>query len=144
MRPAFKRSFALIGVLLVLTVLGIAGCGYSSAGQSVNVTVTLYDTKIDSTQTTFTPGMHYHFTVMNKGAVNHEFMIMPQATGQGMGSMPMDQLDHMALARTGDMAPGMMKTFGYTFMSNMAGQHPEFGCYYPGHDLMRLPVSVTR
>jgi len=144
MRQALARSSVLMSVLLVLAFLGVTGCGYNSTGQSGNVNVTLYDTRIDSSQTTFTPGMSYHFVVVNKGAVNHELMIMPQGTGQGMGSMSMDQLDHMALARTGDMAPGMMKTFDYTFMSTMAGQHPEFGCYYPGHDLMRLPVSVTR
>jgi len=110
--------------------------------QTSNVNVALYDNRIETSQTSFTPGMHYHFTVVNRGAVNHEFMIVPQ----GMAQMPMDQLDHTALARTGDMAPGMTKTFDYTFMSNMAQQHLEFGCYYPGHydGGMHMPITVSK
>lgn len=122
-----------------------AGAGNQSA-QSANVAVTLYDNRIESSQTTFTPGMRYHFTVVNKGIVNHEMMLMPQVMGSGMASMPMDRLDHMALARTGDMAAGATMSYDYTFPSAMSGHQLEFGCYYPGHyeSGMHLAIVIGR
>jgi uncharacterized cupredoxin-like copper-binding protein len=123
----------------------LPGSGTPTA-QAANVTVTLREYTIASSQTSFMPGVHYHFTVVNKGAISHELMLLPRVLGQGMGSsMSMDQLDHMALARTGDLTPGATKTIDYTFTSAMAGQHMELGCYYPGHyeSGMHLPIAVS-
>jgi hypothetical protein len=55
----------------------IPGSGNQSA-QTTNVTVTLGDSTIASSQTIFTPGMRYHFTVVNKGTIDHEMMLLPQ------------------------------------------------------------------
>ncbi len=119
----------------------IPGGGTPSV-QTANVTITLHDYSIASSQATFTPGMRYHFTVVNRGMVNHEMMIMPQ----GMAEMPMGQMDQIALARTGDIAPGATKSFDYTFTSAMMGQHLEFGCYYLGHYEagMHMPITVGK
>jgi uncharacterized cupredoxin-like copper-binding protein len=137
MRYHFAPGLALLGAFLLLATIGVAGCGGASTAQ--NVTVTLYDNWIQSSQMTFTPGMRYHFTVMNKGAVNHELMLMPQ----GMSQMPMEQMDSIAPARTGDLAPGMMKTFDYSFTPAMAQQHLEFACYYPGHYDAGMHMSIA-
>lgn len=125
----------LLVALLPLTLGGLAACSKSSAaGQgATSVTIALYDNRITSSAAAFTPGTQYHFTVVNKGAIDHEMMVMPQVMGNGMAMMPMDQLDHMALARTGNLTPGSTKTFEYTFPSSMAGHQGEFGCYLPGH-----------
>jgi uncharacterized cupredoxin-like copper-binding protein len=123
----------------------IPGSG-SSSTQTADVTVTLYDNRIESSQMTFTPSVRYHVTAVNKGTINHELMLMPQVMGPGMASMPMEQLDHMALARTGDMAPSATKTFDYTFPSAMTGRQLEFGCYYPGHYAsgMHMPITINK
>ncbi len=140
MRHHFARRRALLAVIALLVSVGVAACGATSTTASGAVTVILYDNHIQSSQTTFAPGMRYHFTITNRGTINHEFMIAPQ----GMSQMPMGQLDASALARTGDMAPGVMKTFDITFTSAMAQQHLEFGCYYPGHydSGMHMPIAV--
>jgi uncharacterized cupredoxin-like copper-binding protein len=119
--------------------------GSSQSPQTADVSVTLYDNRIEASQATFSPGVHYHFTAMNKGTIDHELMLMPQVMGPMMASMPMEQLDHMALAQTGNMAPGATKTFDYTFTSAMAGHQMELGCYYPGHyeSGMHMPIRVS-
>jgi uncharacterized cupredoxin-like copper-binding protein len=153
MRPRALSALigCLTGLALVTTALAymvggpptsaIPGSSTPSA-QTGAVNVVLYDNRIESSQTTFTPGMRYHLTAVNKGTINHELMIVPQ----GMSQMPMEQMDRLALARTGDMAPGMTKSFDYTFTSAMAQQRLEFGCYYPGHyDAgMKLPIAVSK
>lgn len=132
----------------------VPGNGASSTS-AADVTVTLYDNHIESSRATFMPGARYHFTVVNKGMIDHELMLMPQVMGHGMGSgmgdgmgdgmgsMSMDQLDHMALARTGDMNPSVTRTFDYTFPPAMAGHHLEFGCYYPGHYESGMHLTIT-
>jgi uncharacterized cupredoxin-like copper-binding protein len=130
--------------LILLAIGGLAACSKTTAGQGTSaVSVTLYDNRITASAASFTPGMQYHFTVVNKGAVDHEMMLMPQVMGAGMASMPMDQLDHLALARTGNMTPGATKSFDYTFPSSMAGHQGEFGCYLPGHYESGMHLSIT-
>lgn len=138
-------GMVLLVMLLPLVSGGLAACSKtSSAGQgATNVSVTLYDSRITSSQSTFNPGMQYHFTVVNKGAIDHEMMLMPQVMGNGMAMMPMDQLDSMALARTGNMTPGSTKSFDYTFRSSMAGHQGEFGCYLPGHYEAGMHMTLT-
>jgi uncharacterized cupredoxin-like copper-binding protein len=142
MRRRFTLGYALIGALLLVVSLGVTACGSASTVQTGQVNVALHDSQIDSSLATFVPGMRYHFTVVNRGSVSHEMMIMPQ----GMSQMPMDQMDHIALARTGDIPPGATKTVDFTFTPAMSQQHLEFGCYYQGHyeSGMHLPITVKQ
>lgn len=120
--------------------------GGAASGSTADATITLYDNRIESSQMTFMPGMRYHFTVVNKGMIDHELMLMPQVMGRGMGTgmgMSMDQLDHMALARTGDMTSGVTRTIDYTIPLAMADHHLEFGCYYPGHYESGMHLTIT-
>jgi uncharacterized cupredoxin-like copper-binding protein len=150
MRPRATAALisCLTGLALITSALSYAVNGPPASAiqggaqstQIANVAVTLSDYRIESSQTTFAPGMRYHFTIVNKGMMSHELMIMPQ----GMSQAPMEQMDHMALARTGDLAPSATKTFDFTFTSMMTQQHLEFGCYYPGHyqSGMHMPIVV--
>ena len=104
----------------------------------------MYEYTITSSISTFTAGTPYHFMVKNTGTTTHEFMIMPKDEGS-MGNMPMDHMDGIALAKTGDINAGDTKMIDYTFPSSAKGTHPQFVCYVGGHyDLgMKLNVNVS-
>jgi uncharacterized cupredoxin-like copper-binding protein len=120
---------------------GTACSGAASAtGKPVDVQVTLTDFKIDSSLTTFSTGVPYHFVVTNKGAVNHQFLIMPP-----IASPTTEQINQMMLAGIAGqgLAPGATQTVDYTFKSAPAGTL-EFACHLPGHyDAgMHTPIVV--
>lgn len=121
----------------------LAGGGSQTGQNADTVVVTLYDNHITSTMSHFVPGTHYHFTVLNQGTVDHEMMIMPRVMGPAMGSMPMGQLEHMALARTGSLAPGAGMSFEYSFPMAMTGHTLEFGCYIADHYVSGMHMGVT-
>ena len=92
--------------------------------------------------TTFSVGVPYHFVVTNKGAVAHEFVIMPLEQGtQGSEA----QLPSTALAGIAgkDLPTGATKTLDYTFTQAPAGGL-EFACHLPGHYEagMHTPITV--
>lgn len=132
----------LICAIVVFLVAVLTACGGSSSSTN-QVNVSLSDFKIQSSQTTFTVGKTYHFTVTNSGQTNHELMIMPPMSGQ----MPMSQLDQMALyhINASDLPPGASKSFDYTFPSSAVQKPLEFACHLPGHYEagMHLPIAVT-
>ena len=99
---------------------------------------------ITSSVSNFTAGVPYRFVVKNEGKAAHEFMIMAKDEGK-MGSMSMEHMDTLALAKTGDMQPGETKTIDYTFPDSAKGSHPQFVCYMAGHyDLgMKLNMNVS-
>ena len=130
--------------LMVLAVAVLAACGGGGAsGGATTVTVTLTDFKIDSSLTTFSVGVPYHFVVTNKGAVAHEFVIMPPEQGtQGSET----QLPSTALAGImgKDLAAGATKTLDYTFTQAAPAGGLEFACHLPGHYEagMHVPIVV--
>jgi len=133
------------GFVLVLFVMVLSACGGSGASSgSVPEQVTETDFKITSSVTTFSPGTSYHFVVTNNTQTAHEFMMMPKAEGS-MSGMPMGNMDAMARAMVDTIAPGQTKTLDYIVPSSVAGSHPQFACYYPGHyeACMKLDVTVT-
>jgi uncharacterized cupredoxin-like copper-binding protein len=133
--------------LMVLAVALLAACGgggnAASGGSPVQVQVTLTDFKIDSSLTTFSVGVPYHFVVTNKGAVAHEFVIMPPEQG-AQGSET--QLPSTALAGIlgKDLTPGTTKTLDYTFTQAAPAGKLEFACHLPGHYEagMHTPIVV--
>ena len=130
-------------MVLVVAVLAACGGGAASGGSPVQVQVTLTDFKIDSSLTTFSTGVPYHFVVVNKGAVAHEFVIMPPAQGL-TGSE--SQLPATALAGImgKDLAAGATKTLDYTFTQAAPAGGLEFACHLPGHYEagMNTPIVV--
>ena len=129
-------------MVLVVAVLAACGGGGAASGGATQVQVTLTDFKIDSSVTTFSVGVPYHFVVTNKGAVAHEFVIMPpEQTAQSSEA----QLPSTALAGIAgkDLAAGATKTLDYTFTQAPAGGL-EFACHLPGHYEagMHTPITV--
>lgn len=113
------KDRSLLGLLALLaTLLGaLVGCPESAAASGQEeVHVTLSTTTIHSSQTTFSPGVSYHFVVTNQGQAVHEFMIVP------MGLAP-SAMNGNALAMINSVASGETKTIDYTFSSSTVG-HP--------------------
>lgn len=117
--------------------------GQATPSGSQTVQVTLSDNKVESSLTTFTAGMSYHFVVTNTGQVAHQFAMMPM--GMDMGHMSVDEMHHAALFMYDSVAPGETKTFDYTFAMSSTGQSLEFACGTQGHygAGMQLPFMVT-
>jgi len=142
MRPTLPKYFLVFSLFFAAAVV-LAACGGSSGSNTpVDVTVTLSEFKIDSSLTTFSQGVPYHFTVTNKGTVNHEFRIIPPVSGQPS----QDQINSMTLAAIAQdqLAPGATATLDYTFTKAYPEGSLEFACHLPGHyDAgMHLPIVV--
>ena len=142
MRPTLHKFFLVISLFFAATVV-LAACGGSSGSNTpVDVTVTLSEFKIDSSLTTFSQGVPYHFIVTNKGTVNHEFRIIPPVSGQPS----QDQINSMTLAAIAQdqLAPGATATLDYTFTKAYPEGSLEIACHLPGHyDAgMHLPIVV--
>jgi uncharacterized cupredoxin-like copper-binding protein len=141
------------GLFLVPFLLILAACGSSttpSSGQgqatpsgSQTVQVTLSDNKVESSLTTLTAGMPYHFVVTNMGQVAHQFAMTPM--GMDMEHMTVDEMHHSALFMYDRVAPGETRTFDHTFAMSSAGQRFEFACGTQGHygAGMQLPFMVN-
>ncbi len=134
---------ARVGPLLALAALLLVACGSAAASSSpINVQVTLTDFKIDSSLTTFSAGVPYHFVVTNKGAVNHEFVIMPPVQGENdiETALPKEALAGI-LGK--DLTPGATKTLDYTFTQPAPAGKLEFACHLPGHYDAGMHLSIV-
>jgi uncharacterized cupredoxin-like copper-binding protein len=132
-----------IGIILVmLGSLLLTACG-SSGAKSVTVNVTLSEFTINSSVTTFTQGVAYHFVVKNDGVANHEVYIMPA----GDGDMTEQQAKDASLAGLGsaDLPAGATKTFDYTFTKAYPAGTLELSCHITGHyeSGMHTPIVVN-
>ncbi len=142
--PKSLRQITRFVPLMVLVTFVLAACGGASAsGNPVQVQVTLSDFKIDSSLTSFSAGVPYHFVVTNKGSVAHEFLIMPPSQGITSSS---DQIPSSAVAGIAakDLPAGATKTLDYTFTQAAPAGKLEFACHLPGHYEagMHLPIVV--
>ena len=134
-----------LGLLLTFLISILTACGSTAAAVPATpagyteVQITLSDFKIQSSLTTFTAGKPYYFVITNKGAVTHEFMIMPP----GMGGH-IKTLNKMSFAAVENIASGETKTLEFTFVRTPSPQHLEFSCHYADHYAkgMMLPVVV--
>ena len=131
-KTVLAATFVLIAIPMLL-----AACGSSSSSTnpdgSVNVNVTLTDFGIESSLNTFEVGIPYHFIITNKGAINHELMIMvPTMAGS---EMAMEEMDKMALAfvEEDELPPGATQTLDYTFTDSASAGSLEFACHTVGH-----------
>lgn len=137
-------------MLLAPLALLLVACGGSAPTQSSapagaqTVEITERDFAIQTSLSTFKPGVPYHFVITNQGMVAHEFVIMPHSMGSMGQHMSMDEMHHMALAMVENIPPGATVTLDYTFPRSAAGSHPELACFLPGHYEagMKLAVSV--
>ena len=146
---------ALLGsaaIVLLLAGASLAGCGTTQAQTTSTaipnvqtVTVTLTDSGVTASQTTFRPSVRCHFVVTNHGTRPHQFWLMPQGMAQMMSNMPMAQWHQNLMFSTQDIGPGMMDTVDYTFTDSMMHQQLAFGSYTAdGHVLMEMPIRVSQ
>lgn len=138
---AFRKR---VLVVLVTAGLILTACGGQKATE---VTITLTEFGIESSQTTFEVGVPYHFVVNNKGSVEHEIMIMPPLMEDQMSmNMDMEALDKLALAliEEDELPSGATATMDYTFTEPAPAGTLEFACHTPGHYEagMKLPIIV--
>jgi hypothetical protein len=147
-----KALLASAAIVLLLAGASLAGCGTTQAQTTATaipnvqtVTVTLTDSVVTASHTTFRPGVRYHFIVTNHGTRPHQFWLMPQGMAQMMSNMPMAQWHQQVMFSTQDIGPGMMKTADYTFTDSMMHQQLAFGCYTTnGQVLMEMPIYVQQ
>jgi uncharacterized cupredoxin-like copper-binding protein len=130
--------------LLVLAAFLLVACGSGAAASNgpVQVQVTLHDFSIDSSLTTFSTGVPYHFVVTNKGAVNHEFMIMPPTQGETDSETAMPKTALAGILGK-DLTPGATKTLDYTFTKAAPAGSLEFACHLPGHYDAGMHLSIV-
>lgn len=132
------KRFMLFGLLLLLCMAIVTACGSSGSTNTVGNTktnskvqkqtaqVTLVEYKITSSITTFHVGVPYHFVVTNKGAIPHEFMVMPPMSD----SLSMASMDSAALVYIPILSPGQTSIIDYTFTKPDA--HLEIACHFSG------------
>jgi uncharacterized cupredoxin-like copper-binding protein len=134
-----RRPIAISVVIAILAAGALVSCAkpVASVPQSASVGVIIADTGITAAQTTFTAGVLYHFRVTNRGSHPHELTI----ERTDMEQMAMGGTNGMATS--GNIEPGASATFDYTFNSAAKQQDLEFGCYYQGHQDLRLHIQAT-
>ncbi len=143
---------------LLLTVLAVAAAACGPAAKAApaadpatpsgptatnQVTVTLADNTIASTQTTFKAGVAYTFVIKNNGNHLHNFNIAPPVSVTGSEDA---SLSAALLAVTQDKLPiGGGTTVQFTFPTSAVGQALEFSCLIRRHyeSGMRLAITVT-
>lgn len=147
-----RRSYWMI--VLIAGVLVFAGCARQqqpaqaptppapSAGAATEVQVTLTDFKVEMSQTEFEVGKPYRFVITNKGAIAHEFMIVPPM----MSGMSVEETEQAALTeiKEDELPAGGTKTLEYTFTEPAPEGKLEIACHVEGHYEagMRLPIIV--
>ncbi len=144
-----KRSL-IFCLSLVLGLIILTACGsesQSSSSQGSNTTntsakevhIVMSEMKIESDVTTFTHGVPYHFIVVNKGAVQHEFEIAnkvaPDATEQ--------QHDAASLKELQRLDPGKTQTLDYTFANAASAGKVELECGMVGHYTAGMHMDIT-
>ena len=108
----------------------------STAPQTVHIVEG--EMSIKSDVTNFKVGVPYHFEVMNKGKVLHEFTIAKKVPGGNQ-----DSRDAASVKDIDDIAPGHTATFDYTFKDPVPAAGMEFECSYPGHYEMGMRMDIT-
>ena len=137
-----KRSTLLLASLLILST-ALAACAPSSggSGKATDVKVTLTDFKVESSLTTFSVGVPYHFTIVNTGSVAHELVIMPPADPASAQAALAKAVLNVGAS---DLQAGATKTVDYTFTTAAPDGTLEMACHITGHYEagMHLPIVV--
>ena len=148
-----KHRIAL-GALLALFLALLSACGNSgttntTAGTptrvpaSGTVQVTLRDTEVESSRTTFLAGQAYYFVVTNKGSSPHNFIIdirRKAPVPQGSEDRILYMVDQAKLP------PGATNRFTYVFPLSAPESSVQFATHLagPGGPGVVIPVAVKR
>lgn len=135
------KSRIVLGAFLALVVALLTACGGTtssngtrattpvpSSGDQVKVTVT--DTNISSSMTTFSADTPYSFVVTNKGHAAHDFIIRtrpkgPRVAGQGNEGI-------LYIISANHLPPGATRNFTYAFPLSTPQSDVEFSEHLAG------------
>lgn len=137
----WKLLASFIGLSMLVLLITACG-GTASAGQTPqDVTITLTEFTIQSSQTDFKVGIPYHFVITNNGSVAHELEIMPPMDGQ----VTPDQVKSASLARVTEeqLPPGGTTTMDYTFEKAYPAGALELACHLPGHHEAGMHLGIV-
>ena len=131
-----SKSLVLSFALVIAAAFALSACGGAPAQvaqKPVDVQITLTEFKIESSVTDFTVGTPYHFVIVNKGTLAHDWMIMP--------SGEQDEAKALVKVEDTDLQPSKTVTRDFTF--TQAGDL-EFACHVKGHYEagMHTPITV--
>jgi len=130
----------MLTVFLSLLSTSLLACSNTTTTNTNNVQVTLSDFKIESSLTTFEHNLPYHFTIVNKGDLPHEFTIAPPITNS---DMTMDDIHKTALTHTEFINSGSTKTLNFTFPQSAPAGKLEFACHIEGHYASGMHLSIV-
>jgi uncharacterized cupredoxin-like copper-binding protein len=142
-----KIIFAFFTVLIALS-MSLAACGASTPSinpdGSVNVDVTLTDFGIESTVTKFEAGKTYHFTITNKGAIPHEFVIAEPLVGGTVHGTDMEMMHEGLIVEVeeDELPPGATVIVDATFPDHVDAAL-EFACHTEGHYEAGMRSTIT-
>ena len=130
-----SKSLILSIALVVVVAFAVSACGGTSAQAAkkpVDVQITLTEFKIESSVTDFTVGTPYHFVIANKGALAHDWMIMPRGE--------QDESNALIKVEDTDLQPNQTVTRDFIF--TQAGDL-EFACHVKGHYEAGMYTPIT-
>lgn len=142
-----KKIFAVVTVLITISLL-LAACGASAPSTnpdgSINVDVTLTDFGIESSLTTFEAGKTYHFTITNKGAIPHEFVIAEPLAGGTVHGTDMEMMHEGLIVEVeeNELPPGATVTVDATIPDHV-DEALEFACHTEGHYEAGMRSAIT-
>jgi uncharacterized cupredoxin-like copper-binding protein len=134
-----KLSFALLGLL---TVMALNSCG---PAKPIDVTVSVKEFSIDSSETLFKVGQPYVFHITNNGTVNHEFVIQHPWPPEELISGH-DMSDAIVNMMQDELIPGKTVDVEVTFTEAADFGALEMACHVKGHyeGGMTLPITVEK
>jgi hypothetical protein len=140
----------LFSICLIVFIGILAGCGGSSTKSASptntptarKVTVTLTDSTLESSVTTFTAGLVYSFVVTNKGKNVHDFIIRTRPNG------PVTNPQSGVLYDTKELQPGTTRSFSFAFPLSAPQSQVQFASEYAGPNAngagIQIPVEVKQ
>lgn len=144
------KRWLILGLSLMISLVMLTACGSRPQGFALqgfnsqapapqDVHVTMIEMKIQPDVTTFTHGVPYHFIIVNKGTLQHEFEI---AKTQPLNATEA-QLDSGRLAELQRLNPGQTGTLDYTFTQAYPAGTLRLVCGMPGHYSAGQFVDIT-
>jgi hypothetical protein len=120
-----KRWF-LLGWVLTVLLTALTACGGTTLSANaetissvVTVQITLTDLKIESSLTTFSQDVPYHFVITNKSTREREFLLGPLI----QPGMTMNDVEKQKLFGFAVITPGVTKSTNFTFKNSAAWGH---------------------
>src|SRR5437867_4041345 len=132
------KRWLIFGLFLIVSLAVLTACGSESPSSTTQasqnsaakeVHIVMAEMTIQSDVTTFTQGVPYHFIIVNKGNMQHEFEI---AKKQPLNATEA-QMDSGRLAELERLDPGKTGTLDYTFTSAYPAGTLRLVCGMPGH-----------